>query len=125
LLKDYQLKLHINPDVIPVQQPLRRIPFHTKPKVSNELTRLLSLDVIEKVQGPTTWLSLIVAGQEKYVYASICAKQTLRERNVIPKIEDILTELHSARIFSKIDLREGYHQIILDEQSRHHNLRDT
>jgi len=61
LLKDYQLKLHINPDVIPVQQPLRRIPFHTKPKVSNELTRLLSLDVIEKVQGPTTWLSLIVA----------------------------------------------------------------
>ncbi|XP_057293836.1 uncharacterized protein LOC130622367 [Hydractinia symbiolongicarpus] len=32
LLKDFKLKLHINPDVIPVQQLIRRVPFHTKEK---------------------------------------------------------------------------------------------
>ena len=33
-----------------------------------------------------------------------------RERHGIPKLEEILPELHDAKIFSKLDLREGYHQ---------------
>ena len=45
-------------------------------------------------------------------------RAVIRERHIIPKIEDILTELHGATIFSKIDLKEGYHQIMLDEESR-------
>ena len=39
-LKNFQLKLHINPDFTPVQQPIRRIPFHTRKKVEEELERL-------------------------------------------------------------------------------------
>ena len=42
----------------------------------------------------------------------------IRERHVIPKIDDFLTELHGAKYFSKIDLHEGYHQIQLYEDSR-------
>ena len=43
----------------------------------------------------------------------------IHERYVIPKLEDILTELHNVTVFSKLDLREGYHQILLNPDSRH------
>jgi len=41
-----------------------------------------------------------------------------RERHVIPKMEDLIQDLHGAKVFRKIDLREGYHQIKLHENSR-------
>ena len=54
------VKLHIDPDVQPKQQPHRRIPFHVRQDVEKELERLDSLDIIEKVTGPTPWVSPIV-----------------------------------------------------------------
>ena len=125
LLKNFKLKLHIDPSVTPVQQPIRRIPFHTKEKVSSELKRLLELDIIEKVDEPTTWLSPVVPVRKSNGGTRLCLdmrqvnQAIIRERHVIPKIEDILTELHGAKYFTKIDMREGYHQILLDESSRH------
>ena len=59
-LKNFQLKLHVNPDITPVQQPIRRIPFHTRKKVEVELERLQRLDIIEPVMGPTSWVNPIV-----------------------------------------------------------------
>ena len=42
----------------------------------------------------------------------------LRERHPIPTIEEIKQEMRDATIFSKLDLKMGYHQIELDEDSR-------
>ena len=43
----------------------------------------------------------------------------MRERHVIPKMEDVLPEIHNVRVFSNLDLREAYYQIELHENSRH------
>jgi len=124
LLKNFQLQLHIDPSVTPIQQPIRRVPYHTRQKVEQELERLQSLDIIEPVSGPTSWLNPFVPVPKSDGNIRLCldmrqANQAIkRERHVIPKMEDIIQDLHGAKVFSKIDLREGYHQIKLHENSR-------
>ncbi|XP_022785142.1 uncharacterized protein LOC111325577 [Stylophora pistillata] len=67
-----QVKLHIDPDVTPRQQPHRRIPFHVRDDVEKELERLEKLDIIEKVEGPTPWISPIVVVPNKSGEVRIC-----------------------------------------------------
>ena len=59
-LKDYQLKLHVDPSVTPVVQKVQRVPFSVKDKVTAKVKELLEKDMIEKVQGPTVWVSPVV-----------------------------------------------------------------
>ena len=58
-LKGYQLKLHIDESVQAVAQLAHCIPFSRRAKVNEKLDELLKLDMIEKVEGPTSWKNLM------------------------------------------------------------------
>lgn len=105
-LHNFTLKLHIN-NIAPVQKPIRKIPYHLRQEVSDELKQLENLDVIEKVHGPISWLNPVVAAPKPNGKFQLCIDMRKantaikRERHIIPTLDDILTELHRATIFSK------------------------
>ena len=123
-LKGYQLKLHVDPSVTPVVQKMRRVPFSLKDKVTAKVNELLEKDIIEKVEGPTVWVSPVVVAPKASGDIRLCVdmrranEAIVRERLPIPTIDEVLESLNGSAVFSKLDLRWGFHQIELDADSR-------
>ena len=123
-LKDYEFDLHIDENVKPVAQPLRRLPFGFREKVDEKLDELLEKDIIEEVNGPTKWVSPMVVVPKSRGDIRICIdmrkanEAIIRERHPIPTIEEVLFQMNGATVFSKLDLKWGFHQVVLSEKSR-------
>ncbi|CAB3981067.1 Hypothetical predicted protein [Paramuricea clavata] len=106
-LKDFELNIHIDPEVRPVAQSPRRIPFGLRKKVEDKLSELLDADIIEKAEGPTPWVSPVCIVPKPSGEITLCvdmrqANEAIqRERHPIPTIDEI-----------------SFHQIELAEESR-------
>ena len=46
-------------------------------------------------------------------------KASERERHITATIDAIIIELNGAQLFSKIDINNGYHQLVPHEESRY------
>ena len=126
-LKGYQVKLHIDESVQPVAQPHRRVLFHVRQQLAEQLKRDEDLGVVERIKGLTPWVSPIVVapkpkspGQVRVCVDMRQANQAIkRERHVTPTIKEIIGDLNGAKVFSKLDLKQGYNQLELALESRY------
>ena len=124
-LKGVEVKLHIDKEVPPVAQQARRIPFHLRKQVEQELQHLETQGIIEDVEGPTPWVSPLVIIPKKNGEVRLCIDMRManraikRERHLTPTTDDLIHTLNGATVFSKLDLRSGYHQLSLSRESRY------
>lgn len=107
-------------------QHVRRIPFGLHEKVDAKLDELFELDIIEEVpEGPSGSISPLVVVPKSGGDVRVCVdmrranEAIIRERHPIPTVEELLHDLNGSTAFSKIDLKWGFHQILLSEESRH------
>ena len=79
--------------------------------------------MISPNQEPTDWVSSMIAAKKPDGDIRLCNDPhhlniTLKRSHYpLPVIEEILPELSKAKVFSKVDLKEGFLQVELDEES--------
>ena len=76
-------------------------------------------DSVQKSLSPRVALILLMPKKDdKWIMCCDCRvinNITIKYRHPIPRLDDILEEFHGSTIFSKIDLKSGYHQIRIKE----------
>jgi len=88
--------------------------------VQREVDELVAKGLISEGLSPYTISTLLVpkkvGSMRMCVDTRAINKITIKHRYPIPRLEDLLYELHEATIFSKIDLRSGYCQTRIHER---------
>ena len=112
----------MNKEVNPVAQHPTRVPFSLIEKVESKLHELQQMDIIDKVQGPTTWVIPIVVVPEPSGEIRMCVdmhrsnEPVVRERHPIPTVDEVLQDMTQSIVFTNLDLKWGYHQLELSDE---------
>lgn len=119
----HEYKIRIDTTVIPVQHAPRRVPAALRSRLLDELQQLEEQGIIAKVTQPTDWVSSLLVVPKKDHKICICIdprdlnKAIKREHYQIPTIEDISTHLEGARVFTVLDVKQGFWHVPLENQS--------
>ncbi|KAJ3704209.1 hypothetical protein LUZ61_007914 [Rhynchospora tenuis] len=110
---DHQITLL--PNVQPVNLRPYRHSYFQKLEIEKIIEELLKSNFIQPSTSPFASPVILVKKKDNSWRLCIDYRQlnacTIKNRYPIPIIEDLLDELKGAKIFSKVDLRSGYHQI--------------
>ena len=109
-------------DARPVRQPLRRYPPAHMEAISEHVDNMLRQGIIEPASSP--WASNVVLVKKKDGSLRCCIDyrqlNTVTRKDVypLPRINDCLDAMASAKLFSTFDLRSSYHQVEVSTQDR-------
>lgn len=113
----------VDKTVTPVVHPPRKIPIAIKDKVKTELDRMTEMGVIVKQEEPTEWVNSMVTVIKPNGKIRICIdprdlnKAICREHYPLKTVEEVISQMPNAKIFTKLDATSGFWQLRLDEKS--------
>ncbi|KAJ4961944.1 hypothetical protein NE237_021854 [Protea cynaroides] len=106
-------------DLMPGSAPVSKAPYRMAPtelkELKTQLHELLDKGFIRPSISP--WGAPILFVKKKDESVRLCIdyrdlnKLTIKNRYPLPRIDDLFDQLQGAKVFSKIDLQSGYHQL--------------
>jgi hypothetical protein len=106
-------------DLLPGTTPISKRPYRMDVKNLVELRKQIE-ELLEKVfilPSSSPWGALVIFVNKKDGSRRMCVdyrslnEVTIKNKYHLPRIEDLFDQMKGAKIFSKIDLRSGYHQL--------------
>ncbi|GKA78653.1 putative reverse transcriptase domain-containing protein [Tanacetum coccineum] len=111
-------------DLVPGAAPVARAPYHLAlsemKELSEQLKELLEKGFIHPSSSP--WGASVLFVKKKDGSFRMCIdyhelnKLTVKNRYPLPRIDDLFDQLQGSSVYSKIDLRSGYHQLRVREE---------
>ena len=108
-------------DLIPGAGLVSMAPYRMAPaelaELKKQIKELLEKQFIRPSASP--WGAPVLLVKKKDGSSQLCVdyrqlnKLTIKNKYPLPRIDDLLDQLKGAGVFSKIDLRSGYHQILV------------
>ena len=117
------LYLEVDDTVKPVQISPKRIPEALRKPLKDHLSDLEEQGIIQQVVEATEWVSSIVVKRKSNGKIRLCLdpqplnKAQERCHYPIPTIKEVLPGLTNAKVFSKVDCKNGNWQIKLYQES--------
>ncbi|GJS45943.1 putative reverse transcriptase domain-containing protein, partial [Tanacetum coccineum] len=111
-------------DLVPGVAPVARAPYRLAPsemkELAEQLQELSDKGFIRPSSSP--WGAPVLFVKKKDRSFRMCIdyrklnKLTVKNRYPLPRIDDLFDQLHGSSVYSKIDLRSGYHQLRVREE---------
>src|SRR5262249_9047371 len=111
-------------ELIPETSPISITPYRMAPaelaELKKQLQELLDKGLIRPSISP--WGAPVLFVKKKDGSFRMCIdyrklnQVTVKNKYPLPRINDLFDQLQSAKVFSKIDLRSGYHQLRIKEE---------
>ena len=106
----------------PFKERYRRIPPHMYDDVRAHIQEMLDIGAIRKSHSP--WASAVVLVRKKDGGLRFCIdlrklnERTIKDAYSLPRIDETLDSLQGSQWFSSLDLKSGYWQVEMDEESK-------